>query len=155
MNKRRLTALLATQEREAIHAFMAALSGYQRHSGGRKARLQGCYASLSPEMREAVSASPSRLRGLWRGDDGRTRQPATSWTHNKGLAAFFGRYVFPVTDLSSTCGSIDTAKVARLTRGIAELEDHEVGDDEGEVILLDAVWKPMSVAQMERTRRAP
>ena len=154
MKKARLRELLATKEGKAIHAFLAELSDYQQSSGGRKARLRNRHASLSDEMRSAVSASASRLRGLWRGDEGQSRDPATSWTNGRSTAAFFGTYVFPVTDLSSTSGSIDTEKVRRLIENVRELEDHDVGDDEGEVILLDPVWKPMSRERMDRERRA-
>lgn len=148
MNRTRFRQIMQGPQAAVVDNFLRELEAYQSYSTN-KARLRRRWHALDAEMRDAMAASPAKLRRLWRGADGMNAFPVTSWTPSKSTARTFGYFVFPVSDLISISGSIDTSKVRRLVGA-----DYEIGDDEGEVILVDPVWRSMTDAEMRRSRRA-
>ena len=134
--------------------FFRRLSEYQQDSGSSKAALREAYRRLPPRVAEALAVTPRVHSTLYRGDDGQSTDPATSWTTSRSLARFFGHYVFSARDLQGYNGSVSTAKAYALADNLPSLEAYPLGDDEGEVILFDVTWKPMTRLQMEASRRA-
>ena len=95
--------------------------------------------ALPESVQDAISEPNANLKKLYRGDDGKSRARATSWTSSLDYAKLFGQYVFPYAALASHGGTINTHKLVRLLD--FAFEDHDVGDDENEVVILEPVWK--------------
>jgi hypothetical protein len=141
MTKTRLRELLARPDTASgIRAFLSAVERYQHHSEGNRERMRSAWRTLPEDFRRAIAATPALTKRLWRGDEGRSTAAACSWSSSRSAASLFGRYVFPFSDLSAFEGTIDTAKMGALTR-IRELREFDIGDDEGEVIVLSQQWK--------------
>ena len=127
------------RSRAAIERFVDAMRAYQHDSAGYKDALADAYLALPDTIKEAVAESKIGLKALYRGDDGKSRHRATSWTRSPGYAQTFGKYVFTYDALASHGGTVNTHKLVRLLD--FAFKNHDVGDDEDEVIILEPVWQ--------------
>jgi hypothetical protein len=140
LRKKDFLALLAVPEnRKAVEKFVDVVRAYQSDSAGYKSALANRYLALPASVQDAISEPKANLKKLYRGDDGKSRARATSWTSSLDYAKLFGQYVFPYAALASHGGTINTHKLVRLLD--FAFEDHDVGDDENEVVILEPVWK--------------
>jgi len=140
LRKKDFLALLAVPEnRKAVEKFVDVVRAYQSDSAGYKSALANRYLALPESVQDAISEPKANLKKLYRGDDGKSRSRATSWTSALDYAKLFGQYVFPYAALASHGGTINTHKLVRLLD--FAFEDHDVGDDENEVVILEPVWK--------------
>ena len=140
LRKKDFLALLAVPEnRKAVEKFVDVVRAYQSDSAGYKSALANRYLALPASVQDAISEPKANLKKLYRGDDGKSRARATSWTSSLDYAKLFGQYVFPYAALASHGGTINTHKLVRLLD--FAFEDHDVGDDEDEVVILEPVWK--------------
>ena len=140
LRKKDFLALLAVPEnRKAVEKFVDVVRAYQSDSAGYKSALANRYLALPESVQDAISEPKANLKKLYRGDDGKSRARATSWTSSLDYAKLFGQYVFPYAALASHGGTINTHKLVRLLD--FAFEDHDVGDDENEVVILEPVWK--------------
>ena len=127
------------ENRKAVEKFVDVVRAYQSDSAGYKSALANRYLALPASVQDAISEPKANLKKLYRGDDGKSRARATSWTSSLDYAKLFGQYVFPYAALASHGGTINTHKLVRLLD--FAFEDHDVGDDEDEVVILEPVWK--------------
>lgn len=126
------------------------VAAYQSNHYGTypKERLVAAYLLAPEHVRQLISRS---ARGLFRGSDlynnrhnfkdfcsGKTVL-ALSFSPNKGVASVFGEAMPYRAICESFEGSIDARRLARLL-GRAKIA-HSVGDDEGEVILLNVKYR--------------
>lgn len=144
-----------------IALFLDSVGNWQRNTYGQEGLLES-YANLPPEIQKLISAP---LRGLYRGDGGysygdpTSKAEVVSFTKSRSyaeaIASIQRGIVLDTSNIVSARAAIDTDKVRRLAdkyhKAIAAaaeplykqnlITDTEVGDDEGEVILLDAVLR--------------
>jgi hypothetical protein len=140
LTKRDLLAVLAVPEsRAAIERFVDAMRAYQYDSAGYKDALADAYLALPDTIKQTIAESKTGLKALYRGDDGKSRHRATSWTRSPGYAQTFGKYVFGYHTLAAHGGTVNTHKLVRLLD--FAFKNHDVGDDEDEVIILEPVWQ--------------
>ena len=140
-NRRRFRDLLKDPDTmKSVRRFLERLLWYQGNPS-LKQNFRRDYELLPLEIREMFSPSTSGMKNLWRGDDGQSEEDAISWTKNRSLATTFGSFLFnSEKDLIGYDAAVDTARVAALIRG-TELDEYDIGDDEGEIILIGPRWK--------------
>jgi hypothetical protein len=144
LRKRDLLSLLAVPEnRAAVEHFVRVMRAYQSDSAESKGELADAYLALPEPVKDAIGESKARLKKLYRGDDGKSRYRATSWTSSLNYAKSFGAYVLAYDALASHGGTINTHKLVKLLD--FAFKNHGVGDDEDEVIILEPVWKSRDV----------
>lgn len=127
---------------DIINSFLAEIETYQSNHYGYydRSRLVNAYRSLPEEIKRYLSPKKSLLQMLWRGCDGLSETRAISFTTSASNASIFGVYVIPFKELVNYEGLIDTEKARKLSEKIKS--EHEVGDDEGEVIVIHPTWNP-------------
>lgn len=129
---------------EDLVSFFYEIENYQSNHYGNYNRMNliNAYDKLSNEIKKYIVPSKKRLIGLWRGCDGLSETLTISFTSNKGYAGTFGTYNIPFKELKTYKGLIDTEKVLKLSNTLAKYKDMPtIGDDEGEVIVLNPIWK--------------
>lgn len=138
MLKRDFRKLMETDE-DTIRAFCLALTIYQ--GANVKHRIRAAFDALPQDLKDAIKPSKRRLNSLYRGDDGKSDEPAISWTGSLSYARWFGYYVYPFEAVKSFEAAIDTNKLVKLISGITALQEYGIGDDEDEVILMGVTWR--------------
>ena len=128
-------------EESLIIKFLEELSTYQSNHYGYydRTKLVETYDRLPDSIKKYLLPNPKLLQNLWRGCDGLSELRAISFTPNKGVAHIFGVYVIPFQELKSYGGLIDTEKSRKLADRLKC--EFEIGDDEGEVIVIRPIWK--------------
>ena len=106
------------------------------------------YNNLPEEIK--ILIKPNTTKYLYRGADGLDNKQAISFTKNKSYADTFGIYTIPITELNSYTGLIDTQKLVRFLN--KNKFDHDIGDDEGEVIVLNPTYKNNLIKNIENFR---
>jgi hypothetical protein len=126
----------------ALEALLNEIESYQSNHYGYYDRqgLVNAYNALSGEIKSALMPTKKTLSLLWRGCDGFNEKPCVSFTTNKEYAETFGHFLVPFDRLESHRGLIDTNKLLRLANKFKVHTD--IGDDEGEVIVVLPSWKP-------------
>jgi hypothetical protein len=128
-------------EKQAIQNFVHEVEIYQSNHYGyydRNALVQN-YDVLPDAAKKYLTPPSTQLKSLWRGCDGISETRAISFTSNQGYAGTFGIFNLPFSELKSYSALISTDRLLKLA---SRLKLHsEVGDDEGEVIVLNPVWK--------------
>ncbi len=121
-----------------LNRFFNELEIYQSNHMGAYNRggLVSAFLQLPEEIKKELL--PRTTNGLFRGADGLTEKPALSFS-NHNTASIFGTYVIPFNLLQSYLGLISTSKAYRINKKYKL--GFEIGDDEGEVIVLKPVWK--------------
>jgi hypothetical protein len=124
---------------DKITKFVDYMEGYQSNHYGNfnTDMLVNSYNDLPKNIKRIIS--PNSTNNLFRGTDGLSYKSGISFTKNKGYADTFGVYTIPFTELKDYIGLIDTEKLVNFLdkNGI----NHGIGDDEGEVIVLNPVFK--------------
>ena len=139
MRKRDLKAMLLDKDKAGVlEAFCDQIVLYQSHN--HKYKLRAAYEALPQEFKDAIQPGPRRLAKLYRGDDGKSDEPAISWTGSLSYAKWFGHYVYPIKAVESFEAAIDSEKLVKLVSN-TRLDDWGIGDDEDEVILMGVKWK--------------
>lgn len=123
-----------------IEAFIREIEIYQSNHYGyyNRSVLITAYNALPSQVKIYLSPPRKILTNLWRGCDGLSEILAISFTINRKYASFFGLYVIPFGELKSYSALIDTGRLLKLKDKLKI--DAEIGDDEGEVIVLNPVW---------------
>jgi hypothetical protein len=139
MLKRTLKSFLEDPAQKAIlEHFCYCVMLYQEHN--HKYKLRPAYDALPQEFKEAIKPGPRRIAKLYRGDDGKSDEPAISWTGSLSYAKWFGHYVYPFKAVASFEAAIDSEKLVKLVSNTT-LDEWGIGDDEDEVILMGVKWK--------------
>ena len=135
---------------DPISEFFKEINLHQSNNYGYydKGRLVDAYTKLPSEVKKYLLPNPEKLNRLWRGCDGLEETRVISFTHNKGLAHLFGVYVIPFKEIESYFGLIDTERAQKLSHRLRYKT--EIGDDEGEVIVILPVWKPTLRANLRK-----
>lgn len=128
-------------KKQTIIDFVNQIETYQSNHFGYydRSELLIAHRNLPESIKYYLSPPKPILSKLWRGCDGISEHRAISFTTNKGYASTFGAYTIPFSELKSFTGLIATDKLLRLCNRIKMQSN--VGDDEGEVIVLTPVWK--------------
>lgn len=121
-----------------INQFLKELEHYQSNHYGSydRGKLVQAYQNLPQEFKNSIQ--PDTLKNLYRGCDGLSYREAISFT-NKNWSAFYGHYSIPFEELESYDGLIDTVKVVNYLE--ENNLEYEIGDDEGEIIVIEPKWK--------------
>lgn len=143
ITKKDFKDLLKSEHGNNIKKFLEAISLYQGNApySPYKSTLYEAWIKLPVELKENISAKPATLKKMWRGDDGKSKEPAISWTTNKSLAKFYGTFVyhFPKT-IESYEGTLDTSRLAKLLPNEI-MRQIDIGNDEDEIIVFKPTWK--------------
>ena len=128
---------------ETIIKFLNELETYQSNHYGmyNKQQLIIAYDNLPDKIKSAIT--PKSLKNLYRGCDGLSNVTAISFTNNKGYADTFGAYTIPFTELALYAMVISTDKCRKMANKLKL--DVDIGDDEGEVIVLAPIWKKFNI----------
>lgn len=123
--------------------FIDEMALYQTNNYGSypKINLVRAYNNIPEKIKKYLTPPIKKLKNLWRGADDITEKNAISFTDNYDYAKFFGHYVIPFHELHSYSGIIDSGKALKLAEKLKVSEDIPIGDDEGEVIVLNPIWK--------------
>jgi tRNA nucleotidyltransferase/poly(A) polymerase len=141
-------------KKSVLTNFLNKLEEYQSNHYGNIDRneLVNAWRILPNKVKEYIKPNPKELQNLYRGADGVSPKKAFSFTNNKGYAKFFGTYVLPFSELKSYEGLISTEKVNKLIDGFKI--DFSIGDDEGEVIVLNPVWNNFDIEKYRSSELA-
>lgn len=99
--------------------------------------LVDSYNNLPESIKRIIQ--PSNTNNLYRGLDGLSYKSAISFTRNREYANTFGVYTIPFTELKEYSGLIDTEKLVKFLD--KNKINHDIGDDEEEVIVLNPIFK--------------
>lgn len=129
-------------EQHPIKQFFEEIEAYQSNHYGYYPRdlLVKAYQNLPQGIKKYLMPPQDKVKRLWRGCDGLSETRAISFTTNRGIAHLYGAYVIPFSELTSYLGLIDTEKASKLNDRLGY--KFNIGDDEGEVIVIQAVWNP-------------
>jgi hypothetical protein len=141
------TSAYNSDERNRIRSFLENLSQRQSNIGVDPEQFLNSYRQLPEEFKRAIeyTGRAKLYRGTENEREGKTEFPeAMTFTTNEGYAKFMGTFQITNTGLPQT-GTIDSKKVVQMLGRRAnkqfekDLRDSgfEVGDDEGEVIILN------------------
>lgn len=126
--------------------FLEEIETYQSNHYGNynRRRLIDAYNSIPIDIKKLLLPNKNKLKNLYRGCDGISENRVISFTDNKSWASYFGHYTLPFVELKSYSALIDTKKVRILLTKLKKynINNIEIGDDEGEVIVLNPIWKP-------------
>ncbi len=126
--------------------FFQEVEEYQSNHYGayNRKRLVAAYNNLPLEVKQFLTPKSDRLNQLYRGADGLSPKPAISFS-NMNVAPLFGAFVIPFRELKTYDGLIDTEKVYKLLTLFKM--NYDIGDDEGEVIVINPDWKEFDIEQ--------
>jgi hypothetical protein len=112
-------------------------------------KLVEIYMSLPISVK--LKIQPQSTKNLFRGADGfDSKKSAISFTKNKDYAKFFGTYTIPFSVVEKHEGLIDTRKLSNYLYDLGI--QNEIGDDEGEVIVIKPIFKKDLQAKIENYR---
>lgn len=126
-------------EKSLIIEFIDDIEHYQSNHYGSYNRdyLVNSYHELPDNIKKIIK--PSNTNNLYRGADGLSYKSAISFTDNKEYAKIFGYYLISFSALKKYDGLISTSKLVEF---LDENEfEHDIGDDEGEVIVINPTYK--------------
>lgn len=127
------------QNTDIYRRFFQEVETYQSNHYGayNRLRLVAAYNALPDEVKKFLKPKSDRLNQLYRGADGLSPKPAISFS-NLNTAKLFGTFIIPFRELKTYSGLIDTEKVYKLLTTFKM--NYDIGDDEGEVIVLNPDW---------------
>lgn len=125
--------------------FLNKLEAYQSnyYDNIDKNDLVNAWRILHLKAKEYIKPNPKELNNLYRGADEVLSKKAVSFTSNKNYAKLSGTYVLPFSELQSYEGLISKKRVNKLIDGFKI--DFSISDHEGEVIVLNPVWKKFDI----------
>ena len=123
---------------EVLTDFVNQVEAYQSNHYGTYNRdnLVESYLKLPDSIKEKIK--PITTKNLFRGSDGLSQKSAISFTKNEGYSKMFGVYSFPFKVVEENKGLIDTKRLSALLDKMRI--SHEIGDDEGEVIVIEPIF---------------
>lgn len=132
-------------EKHLIYRFLQELEEYQSNHYGNYNRqeLVDAYRQLPMTIKKYLAAK--NLQNLYRGCDGLTEKPAISFTDKKSNAFIYGSFAIPFSMVKSYDAAISSEKACELNEKINT--DLSIGDDENEVIVLNAKWKNFDISK--------
>jgi len=95
------------------------------------------FLDLPQDIKDLISVKSPKA--LFRGDDGVSSNAVVSFTINPSTAALFGTFVIPFSEVESDHGIVSTEKIYKLMNKLRL--DYPIGDDEGEVLVMNVKWK--------------
>lgn len=150
MDKNKIVGVVGNQLDQAfLTMFLTEIENYQsnHHGSYDRNRLVIAHRNLPQNLKDEFE--PDNTNYLFRGADGTSYRSAISFS-DKNTATVFGTYAIPFKELKSYKGIFDTHKV------VAYIEAHginaDVGDDEGEVVVVAPVWRSGITHRLERYR---
>lgn len=124
-----------------FNLFLEEMADYQsnHYDTYNRSLLVEAYNNLPDNIKAFISTN--RIGGLYRGCDGagNPEKPAISFTKEEKFARFFGTFAVPSSEIQLYLAAIRSDRVSLLSHKIKS--QYEIGDDEGEIIILGVVWK--------------
>lgn len=133
-----------------IIKFIGYLEHYQsnHYNTFNRKLLVDSYNNLPERIKKIINSTD--IDNLYRGLDGLSYKSAISFTNNKDYADTFGVYTVPFTELKEYSGLIDTQKLVKFLD--KNRINHDIGDDEGEVIVLNPIFNDDLNKKLENYR---
>jgi hypothetical protein len=138
-------------DKSVLKDFSNNIEAYQSNHYGsfNRDKLVEIYMSLPISVKQKIQ--PPSTKNLFRGADGfDSKKSAISFTKNKDYAKFFGAYTIPFSVIEKYEGLIDTRKLSNYLYDLGI--QNEIGDDEGEVIVINPIFKKDLEAKIENYR---
>lgn len=140
---------------DIYHKFFIALASYQSNHYGlyNSMELFKEYMKLPEDFKKFMTIPKSQYKNCFRGDDGKTEKPVSSFVYNKdpdvakSNASNYGRYVFSLIGDGKSLISTMTTDFNKFKKffGIKQwnriVDDYGIGDDENEVLVFGLKYK--------------
>ena len=135
---------------DVLKNFTNQVEAYQSNHYGtfNRDNLVESYHKLPDSIKEKIK--PITTKNLFRGSDGISYKSAISFTKNEDYAKMFGVYVFPFQVVKDNKGLIDTKRLSALLSKMRIT--NEIGDDEGEVIVIEPIFSKDIIEKIEKFR---
>jgi rubrerythrin len=135
---------------DVLKKFVNQVEAYQSNHYGtfNRDNLVESYHKLPDSIKEKIQ--PITTKNLFRGADGTSYKSAISFTKNQDYAKMFGTYAFPFKVVKENKGLIDTKRLGALLRKMRIA--NEIGDDEGEVIVIEPIFSKDIIENIEKFR---
>jgi hypothetical protein len=136
--------------KKLILDFVNQVEAYQSNHYGtfNRDNLVESYHKLPDSIKEKIK--PITTKNLFRGSDGISYKSAISFTKNQDYAKMFGVYAFPFKVVKENKGLIDTKRLSALLSKMRIA--NEIGDDEGEVIVIEPIFSKDIIENIEKFR---
>ena len=136
--------------KKLILDFVNQVEAYQSNHYGtfNRDNLVESYHKLPDSIKEKIK--PITTKNLFRGADGISYKSAISFTKNQDYAKMFGAYAFPFKVVKENKGLIDTKRLSALLSKMRIA--NEIGDDEGEVIVIEPIFSKDIIENIEKFR---
>jgi hypothetical protein len=136
--------------KKLILDFVNQVEAYQSNHYGtfNRDNLVKSYHKLPDSIKEKIK--PITTKNLFRGADGTSYKSAISFAKNQDYAKMFGAYAFPFKVVKENKGLIDTKRLSALLNKMRIL--NEIGDDEGEVIVIEPIFSKDIIENIEKFR---
>ena len=135
---------------DVLKNFVNQVEAYQSNHYGtfNRDNLVESYHKLPDSIKEKIK--PISTKNLFRGADGTSYKSAISFTKNQDYAKMFGTYTFPFKVVKENKGLIDTKRLSALLSKMRIA--NEIGDDEGEVIVIEPIFSKDIIENIEKFR---
>ncbi len=135
---------------DVLKNFVNQVEAYQSNHYGtfNRDNLVESYHKLPDSIKEKIK--PISTKNLFRGADGTSYKSAISFTKNQDYAKMFGAYAFPFNIVKENKGLIDTKRLSALLSKMRIA--NEIGDDEGEVIVIEPIFSKDIIKNIEKFR---
>jgi hypothetical protein len=135
---------------DVLKNFVNQVEAYQSNHYGtfNRDNLVESYHKLPDSIKEKIK--PITTKNLFRGSDGTSYKSAISFAKNQDYAKMFGAYAFPFKVVKENKGLIDTKRLSALLNKMRIA--NEIGDDEGEVIVIEPIFSKDIIENIEKFR---